>query len=109
MDDVRIAQNEVLFRQVNEAIEPRDADGDDRAKFLCECGRLGCTDRIELDISTYESVRRDLNRFLLVPGHQQSPDVILEQHDTYLVVAKEEGAPAQVARQDDPRADALGA
>jgi hypothetical protein len=106
MDDARIAQNQVTFRRVNEALEPGDAPSTERVKFLCECGRLGCTQRIELDIAQYEAVRSDYNRFLLLPGHETDVDVVLEHHGGYLVAAKE-GVGDVVAREDDPRGDVL--
>jgi hypothetical protein len=108
MDDVRIAQNQVTFRRVNEALEPGSAPATDRVKFLCECGRLGCTERIELDLAEYEAVRADLNRFVLLPGHDEEIDVVIEHHGHYVVAAKE-GVGEVVARQDDPRGDVLDA
>jgi hypothetical protein len=108
MDDERIAQNQVTFRRVNEALEPGAAPPTERVKFLCECGRLGCTERIELDLAEYEAVRSDLNRFLLLPGHGAKIDVVLEHHGHYVVAAKE-GVGETVAREDESRDDVLGA
>ena len=108
MDAARIAQNQVTFRRVNEALEPGDAPATERVKFLCECGRLGCTQRIELDLAAYEAVRSGYNRFLLLPGHEEDVDVVLEHHGHYVVAAKE-GVGETVARENDPRGDVLDA
>jgi hypothetical protein len=53
----RIAANEVLFREVNEAIERGQWPGeeDKPVGFRCECARLGCNQVIELSVREYET------------------------------------------------------
>lgn len=98
----RAALIESNGRRVNEAIE-RGHRGSERASFVCECGRLGCTTTVEMSLEAYEQVRSGSDRFLIVPSHEL-PDVehVIERHDGYVVVAKE-GAGADVAADTDPR------
>ena len=102
----RIAQNETTFRRVNEALEPPESDGRDVAGYVCECGRIGCTDTIALTRDEYEAVRTSFDRFLLVPGHEE-PDVdeVVERYDDYDVVVKQPEKARNIADEDDPRAD----
>jgi hypothetical protein len=99
----KIGENEALYRSINEKI------GDLNATFgvvsetmtvVCECGRLECTEQITLDIPTYERVRSDATRFVLLPGHEE-PDVesVVEEHDGFNIVQKDPGEPAELARE----------
>ena len=95
----RIAENEVTFRQVNEAIEPRAGT----ASYVCECGRLGCSDTIELEHAQYEAVRTSFDRFVIRPGHQTEVDRVVEDHEGYLVVEKVGDAAGEVLADEDRR------
>jgi hypothetical protein len=98
----RVAINESRFRAVNEAIERGLSARDQRAGYVCECGRLGCTDIIELSYDEYESVRRSARQFLLVDGHQTPLDATVERHPGYVVVVKT-GHAGDLAEAQDPR------
>lgn len=102
----RIGRNEALFRDVNEAIDRGRWQGeeDSLTAFRCECGRLGCTDLIELTPREYERIRIYPRRFALAVGHNM-PDAeqVVETHQRYLVVEKL-GQAGQVAQRRDPRA-----
>ena len=37
--------------------------------LLCECGRLGCRERVRVARATYLEVRADPGRYVVVPGH----------------------------------------
>lgn len=103
----RIGQNEVLFREVNERIErlSQSLQSTDSISILCECGNSSCADQIEVSLSEYERVRQDPTLFFVRPGHALSDvEHIVERHGEHNVVRKEDGA-AEVAREDDPRAD----
>jgi hypothetical protein len=101
----RAAAAEVNGRRVNEAIE-RGTGGTGTAVFVCECGRLGCSEKVELSISEYEQVRSGFERFLVVPGHQmEDVEDVVEHHGSYLVVAKRDGAAAAIAYSADDRSD----
>jgi hypothetical protein len=99
----RIAKNEVLFREVNERVrEVVPAEGG--IDFICECGEEGCTERVTLTATEYESVRADPVTFLIKPGHEVlEVEEVVEEHDRYFLVRKH--AEEQViARRADPRA-----
>jgi hypothetical protein len=101
----RIAENEALARQVNEAIERGQWPGENDAPsaFRCECARLDCNRLIELTPREYEHVRSDARQFVVVEGHER-PDfeTVLEAIRDYLVVQKRGEAGAQ-AQATDPR------
>jgi hypothetical protein len=101
----RAAAAEVNGRRVNEAIE-RGAGGVGTAVFVCECGNLGCSETVELTIAEYEAVRSGFERFLVVPGHQiEEIEDVVEQHGSYLVVAKRDPRAAELAYAADDRDD----
>lgn len=101
----RAAAAEINGRRVNEAIE-RGANGTGTAVFVCECGNLGCTEKVELTIAEYESVRSGFERFLIVPGHEiQTIEDVAERHSSYLVVAKRDEEAAEMAYATDDRDD----
>jgi len=101
--EARVAKNEVLFREVNERIREL-APGDGPTEFLCECGDAGCVEPVLLSLGQYEDVRREPARFFVRPGHQV-PDIedVVEDAGGFLVVAKREGTPAEIAEENDPR------
>ena len=103
----RIGQNEVLFREVNERIErlSQSLQSTDSLSILCECGDPSCTEHIKVTLPEYERVRQDPTLFFVRPGHALSDvEHIVERHREHDIVRKEDGA-AEVAREDDPRAD----
>src|SRR4051794_21017495 len=96
----RVAMNEATFRKVNEAIEQGSAGP---SGFLCECGRIGCNEIVELTTAEYEAVRADGQRFFVLPGHEiLEAEKIVEDHESYLVVEKTSAA-GEIAAQTDPR------
>ena len=100
----RAAAAEINGRRVNEAIE-RGTDGP-RPVFVCECGNLGCQAKITLSIPAYESVRRDFDRFFVVPGHEIAEvDRVVEEHSGYLVVVKKEPEAKAMAEESDQRSE----
>jgi hypothetical protein len=66
--------------------------------ILCECGKLECIEQLDLTIDAYRELRANPTRFAVKPGHEL-PDVerVVERHDSYFVVEKAEGVPAQLA------------
>jgi hypothetical protein len=68
----RVAGNEALFREVNEAIERGQWPGeeDSPAAFRCECARLDCNKLVSLTPREYERVRATPRRFLVIPGQR---------------------------------------
>jgi hypothetical protein len=103
----RIGENEALFREVNEQVESLDAGwgGDGNMHLVCECGELGCIERLTVALEKYQAVRADPARFFVKPGHEL-PDVeeVVERHEGFNVVRKHEGEPQRIAEQTDSRA-----
>jgi hypothetical protein len=101
----RVARNQALFRETNEAIERGQWPGepDKLVRFRCECSRLECGQAVEVALSEYERVREWPRRFIVLEGHVV-PDAedVVRRTDRYLVVEKK-GAAGQVAEATDPR------
>ena len=100
-----MAQNEVLFREVNERISEMAAQlgGDAPYDFLCECANADCTFRITLVAADYEAVRADPTQFLVLPDHF-TPEVenLIARHDSHWVVRKT-GEAGEYVESLDPR------
>jgi hypothetical protein len=63
-----------FLREVNENIEraaERLGVAGDSWLFLCECGRPGCRETVELTIEEFDDV--SAHGFLLAHGHRRSP------------------------------------
>ncbi len=99
----RIGENEALYRSINEKIESLNETFGVVAEtmaVICECGKLGCSEQIELDIPTYEHVRAGPTHFVVLPGHELlDVETIIERHDGFNVVRKNPGGPAEIARE----------
>ena len=109
MDDrqERVGRNEVLFREINERLEELQQRFDvltEAGDFVCECGKLGCTETITMSLAEYRDLRGEPTHFAVKPGHE-IPDVedVVDRRRGYDVVRKHEGAPAELARAEDPR------
>lgn len=105
----RIADNEALFRSVNERVQEINdafAPYTDRFEIVCECGDIQCTQQISVSPPAYEAVRADSALFFVVPGHELlDVEDAVEHHETYNVVRKHPGIPQAIAEQQDPRSD----
>jgi hypothetical protein len=103
----RVGLNEAIFRQVNEQI--RDLNRDFGVKqgtlaVICECGHSDCTERLELSVQEYERIRGDARHYLIAKGHEiPSVETVVEQNESYDVVQKDEGEPAELSKWLDPR------
>jgi hypothetical protein len=92
----RQARNEALMRTVNEQIAALDELSADWAtpghqfEFQCECGQTGgCRGRLQMTLTEYEVVRRQRDRFAVLPGHETSAiEHVVEETDRYLIVDK---------------------
>ena len=103
----RIAQNEALYRSVNEKIEDLNrafAPVLETMSIVCECGDASCATQIEVDVTTYERIRADPVLFFVVPGHEITDvEDVVEERDGYLIVRKSRPAGQAIARETDPR------
>ena len=102
----RLAENETIFRSVNERIEQlaRPQGNDAHVfEFLCECSNLDCTLRLPLTLREYEAIRLDPTVFVVAPGHEL-PEIedVLRTTATHQVV-KKHGEAAELVTGRDPR------
>jgi hypothetical protein len=98
--DSRIAQNEVLYRDVNENIRKTSTDGrHEDAHFVCECGDISCEERIALPMDAYTSIRESDLHFFVKPGHEiPRAEEVIARHPNYVVVKKPEDVRSIVGR-----------
>jgi hypothetical protein len=98
--------NEALFREVNERLEDRAANGAGQAEafeIICECAHEECTDRILVTFAEYEAVREHATRFILLPGHADpAVERTIASVGSYEIVEKF-GEAGDVAAIADPR------
>jgi len=103
--ETRLAQNEALFREVNERVNEvaNELGGDGAYSYLCECANADCTFRVTLTTSEYESVRSDPTQFVVLPLHY-TPEVetLVARSDAYWIVQKS-GDAGEYVKQLDPR------
>ena len=101
----RLANNEIVFRTVNESIQELSVSlgGQDNYEFICECSARDCVDRVMLTRVQYEHIRAEGTRFFVMPGHENvAVEEVVETMPTYLVVEKD-GHAGIVADFADPR------
>lgn len=105
LSEERAARNEALFREVNEQVRRlADSSGQSpRADFVCECSQDSCADRVQIPLPTYEAVRAHPRRFIVLPGHENDFEHVVEREDAFFIVEKE-GRAGRVAERTDPRA-----
>jgi hypothetical protein len=82
----------MLFRDLNERIREvseRLFVRDESIAFVCECGREGCLDRLDMTLEDIESVRAEPTWFAVVPGHElEHLEQVVERRPGYTIVAK---------------------
>jgi hypothetical protein len=103
--DRRMAQNESLFREVNERVHDVAGTRRDDAtyEYLCECSNTDCTFRIELTRSEYEAVRAEPTQFAVRPDHFiPEIETVLTSNERYAIVRKT-GEAGEYVERLDPR------
>jgi hypothetical protein len=100
--DKRLAQNEALFREVNERLQEHADDGA-LHHYLCECANSDCTFRISISPEEYEAVRADARQFMVLPQHF-TPEIeqLVSERSAYWVVRKT-GEEGEYVEKLDPR------
>jgi hypothetical protein len=88
----RAAQNELVFRAVNEQIvkmtdrfraQLSDID------IVCECAETSCVGTIRIDAGEFSAVERVEGTFLVLPGHEnEEVEQVLQRQAKYFVVLK---------------------
>lgn len=103
----RIAENEALFRLVNERVADIVAQISDVASKIdvfCECGEDDCMEKITIPRPAYEAVRANSHRFIVATDHVAPEiEVVVEERDSFQVVEKVAAEAAEVAEKTDPR------
>jgi hypothetical protein len=102
----RVARNEVLFRDTNEAIERGQWPGEPEkvVRFRCECSQPDCGEALQVMLAEYERVRDFPRRFLVAVGHDVPEiETVLSANDRFAVVEKRDAA-GDLAVATDPRA-----
>jgi hypothetical protein len=102
----RMAKNEAASRGINEEIEEtyEGEPASNRLDIVCECALGMCDRSIDITMEEYRMVRGDLRQFAVVPEHFIGDiERIVYENDRFAVVAKREGTPADVARDESPR------
>jgi hypothetical protein len=86
----RKADNEAIFRAVNEEIEKLGvAHRQDRMEIVCECAVLGCAEPVRVFMGAYQEARRDPRNFIVAPGHTDpSIEIVIAETDDYMIVQK---------------------
>lgn len=89
----RLAENEVIFKQINNDVDGflHDVGVENLllAPFYCECSNINCHERIELAPAEYERIHKNPKRFIVLNGHEvPAVERIVELHDKYNVVEK---------------------
>jgi hypothetical protein len=99
----RAAQNQLLFREVNEQIvnltERFQAQLSD-LDLVCECADPSCTGAIRLGLDDFGRIDRVQNAFLVLRGHEDDRvEDVVDQRDGYVVVRKRNLAARVVERE----------
>jgi hypothetical protein len=92
----RQARNEDMMRSVNNRIAALDKSATDWAapdqqfEFQCECGKTdGCDGQVLMTLGEYDRVRRQRDRFAVVPGHEADEiESVVEQDERFVIVDK---------------------
>jgi hypothetical protein len=102
----RLAQNEALFREINEKVEAIAAvhGSDDHVyEFYCECSNADCSLQVPATIAAYEAVRAHPRRFLVTPEHWLPEiETIAGKSDSWWVIEKH-GEAGEFVAHLDPR------
>jgi hypothetical protein len=99
----RVAENEVLFREVNERVIGAARRPSETFEIICECEDESCMDRVPVTTDVYEAVRREPTDFLLRADHViPAFETVVERWENVVRVRKT-GDAGQLARNRDPR------
>lgn len=100
----RLAENEALFREVNELVQNAAEHGAGTYDYFCECANVDCTFRVTLTPAQYEAIRADPKQFVVLPLHY-TPEAenLVSQSDSYWLVRKH-GEAGEFVEKLDPDA-----
>jgi hypothetical protein len=90
--EARAAQNELVFRAVNEQIvKMTDRFREQLADIdiVCECANTACVGTIRIHVDDFARVERAAGTCLVLPGHEdESVEQVLERSEGYVTVWK---------------------
>jgi hypothetical protein len=105
VDGRKVARQEAVKREVNEAIEDGlwPDEQQDTVRMRCECGSADCIAFVRISIADYERVRQHPRRFVIAHGHQvATAEKVIADTSRYAVVEKV-GEAGAIAERSDPR------
>ena len=98
----RAARNEEVFRQINEKIDQGAGQHQvaSTLPFHCECGRLTCTETIELHPDEYDRIASNPLHFVVKPTHE-IPEIerVVARRANFIVVEKVGEARNEIERE----------
>ena len=100
--EVRAAQNQMMFRSVNDRIKElavESSGSGQESEFACECADAACIEKIPLSALQFLAIESEENQFMVLRGHEMAEveDVIAERDD-FLIVSKR-GAGAEFVKE----------
>jgi hypothetical protein len=108
----RQAENEMVFRSINEQIEglgvelfDRDGEQTKAWDFVCECHHNDCVERMALTAVEYEAVRASGKRFIVAPSPEHVDmeiENVVDMSARYWIVEKTDES-GELAEAGDPR------
>jgi len=94
-----VAENEALFRQVNERVVGRERRPAETFEIVCECADTQCMEHLRVTTEVYERTRSVPTDFLLKPGHAKPEyETVIDANEEFELVRKT-GAAGSVAKQ----------
>jgi hypothetical protein len=88
----RAAQNELVFRAVNEQIvKMTDRFREQLADIdiVCECANTACVGTIRINVDEFSKIERSAATFFVLPGHEdESVERVVERAAGYVLVWK---------------------
>jgi hypothetical protein len=102
-----VSRNEAMYRSVNREIEQASVEAGegprDRIEVLCECGREGCSQVLDLTVAEYDEAHQQRDRFVVAPGHEDEQiERVVLRSSRYLVVDKV-GEAEEIAEAEERR------
>ena len=103
--ELRLAENEIIFRQYNESVQKGFDEIKQLAKanhqerlvkafedplhFYCECANPNCHKRIMLTPKEYRNLHKRRDRFIVLTGHEVAKiEKVVKRFDDFVVVEK---------------------
>jgi hypothetical protein len=90
--EARAAQNELVFRAVNEQIvkmTDRFREQLSDIDIVCECANTNCVGTIRIHADEFAKIEHASGTFLVLPGHEdESVERVVERSQSYVTVWK---------------------